>query len=347
MSSDLAGLAARESAPAAPCDRCPAGPRSDCARIPGRVEACEAVARDAGPAPATRVYTAESAVVALHAGERKPLGPLPVVPAGIVGDAVCLACEDWGLGRCAREGCAPCLHPQSERSVVAEARALLSVATPGPWEVTEYRGQNASPGQELAVCALGDPRSYQKPDGTWHGCIIARGMDGPTREPNAALIAAAPRLLAALCDEATALRERAERAEREVRVLKIERPDSEYDDLERIAQERADRAATLHAECARLTVVLDAACTERDALRERAERAESREDGWRASAHTGDEQVLTMRRERDAALARNAGLERVAEAARAWAASEDTDDGTEEDLFVAVLALDAAPAERG
>ena len=82
----------------------------------------------------------------------------------------------------------------NEQQVTAdEARALLDGATPGLWEVLVITDARALP-SDLAVVALDDPRSYRKPDGTWHAATIARGMDGPTREPNARLIAAAPSL---------------------------------------------------------------------------------------------------------------------------------------------------------
>lgn len=74
-----------------------------------------------------------------------------------------------------------------------EAQALLAETTVGPWSVSMIRDERAAR-DELGVIAKGDPRSHEKPDGTWHSAIICRGMEGPTREPNAQLIAAAPDL---------------------------------------------------------------------------------------------------------------------------------------------------------
>ena len=95
-------------------------------------------------------------------------------------------------------------------------RALLERATQTPWEVTEIRdGRQPEGVEELGVFAPCDVRSYQKPDETWHGALICRGMDGPTRAANAALIVAAVNALPGLLDAA----ERAERAEARVREL--------------------------------------------------------------------------------------------------------------------------------
>lgn len=83
----------------------------------------------------------------------------------------------------------------SDHITAEQAAILLADATPGPWEVAEVRDGAQGPGtQELTVCVNADPRSYQKPDGTWHSVFVCRGMDGPTREANAALLAAAPDL---------------------------------------------------------------------------------------------------------------------------------------------------------
>lgn len=92
-------------------------------------------------------------------------------------------------------------------------KARVSAATPGPWEVTEIRdGRQPEGVEELGVFAPNDPRSYQKPDETWHGALVCRGMDGPTRAANAAFIAYAREdvrdLVAALAEaRAAALRE--------------------------------------------------------------------------------------------------------------------------------------------
>ena len=80
----------------------------------------------------------------------------------------------------------------------AEARGLLSAMTPGTLEVSEIRDGrliDAAP-QELAVVIHDDARAHLKPDGTWHSVIVCRGMDGPTREANAAALASVKRALA-------------------------------------------------------------------------------------------------------------------------------------------------------
>ena len=89
-----------------------------------------------------------------------------------------------------------------------EARSLLAAMTPGTLEVAEIRDGrliDAAP-QELAVVIHDDARAHMKPDGTWHSVIVCRGMDGPTREGNAAALASVKRALAAVvaADVATA-----------------------------------------------------------------------------------------------------------------------------------------------
>ena len=82
-----------------------------------------------------------------------------------------------------------------ERDVVREARELLSKATPGPWgvlpsnnstlaHVETQEGTTAEQGQGFTVCSI--PKK---------------------RINDAELIARAPELLAALCDEVERLRE--------------------------------------------------------------------------------------------------------------------------------------------
>lgn len=98
----------------------------------------------------------------------------------------------------------------------ARLRALCEAATPGPWRETECRDGRQAPGvEELGIAALDDPRSYLKDDDTWHGVVVCRGMDGPTRAANAALIAAARTALPALLALLDAAEERAVDAERE------------------------------------------------------------------------------------------------------------------------------------
>lgn len=77
-----------------------------------------------------------------------------------------------------------------DESRLSAIKARVSAATSGPWEVTEIRdGRQPEGVEELGVFAPNDPRSYQKPDETWHSALICRGMDGPTRAANAAFIA--------------------------------------------------------------------------------------------------------------------------------------------------------------
>jgi len=79
-----------------------------------------------------------------------------------------------------------------------EARSLLAAMTPGTLEVAEIRDGrliDAAP-QELAVVIHDDARAHQKPDGTWHSVVVCRGMDGPTRDANAAAFVAVKRALA-------------------------------------------------------------------------------------------------------------------------------------------------------
>lgn len=107
----------------------------------------------------------------------------------------------------------------SDHITAEQAAILLADATPGPWEVAEVRDGAQGPGtQELTVCVNADPRSYQKPDGTWHSVFVCRGMDGPTREANAALLAAAPDLARTVIlreSEVAALRDVLAQTERE------------------------------------------------------------------------------------------------------------------------------------
>lgn len=72
-------------------------------------------------------------------------------------------------------------------------------ATPGPWEVATFSEDHpdALPG-EVAVFAPNHPESAIKSDGTWHGATICRGMTGPAKQDNAAVIALVPDMLDAL-----------------------------------------------------------------------------------------------------------------------------------------------------
>lgn len=121
-------------------------------------------------------------------------------------------------------------------------RALLERATQAPWEVTEIRdGRQPEGVEELGVFAPCDVRSYQKPDETWHGALICRGMDGPTRAANAALIVSAVNALPGLLD-------RVERAERDDALLdSAGRRILNLTAERNAATERAERAEHKHA----------------------------------------------------------------------------------------------------
>jgi hypothetical protein len=100
---------------------------------------------------------------------------------------------------------------------VERAATLLAGATGGTWEISVMR-DGVQVGEELAITVLDDPRAHEKPDGTWHAVIIARGLDGPTRQANGALLAAAPELARAYIVAAgyeSSLREQLATAERE------------------------------------------------------------------------------------------------------------------------------------
>lgn len=96
---------------------------------------------------------------------------------------------------------------------LAPILARCDAATAGPWEVTVCADDKALPG-ELGVHAPCDPRSHQKADETWHSCVIARGMDGPTSATNAEFIAAARTDVPVLVAEVQRLRADNERLTR-------------------------------------------------------------------------------------------------------------------------------------
>lgn len=118
----------------------------------------------------------------------------------------------------------------------ARLRALCEGAAPGPWAMTEFRdGRQAEGVEELGVFAPVDPRSREKPDGTWHSAIICRGMDGPTRGANATLIVGAVNALPALLNALDAADRAAELAVAALRA-EVERLRAEVEELSRSAQ---------------------------------------------------------------------------------------------------------------
>jgi hypothetical protein len=102
--------------------------------------------------------------------------------------------------------------PDTSDELAAEARQLLDAATPGPW---------ASTGGGFAQPAIVYAPGYEVIEGEGAARIaMCEFLDAPERRADAALIAAAPRLIAALLDERDAERAARERAEAEARQLR-------------------------------------------------------------------------------------------------------------------------------
>ena len=81
----------------------------------------------------------------------------------------------------------------TERMTADEARALLAGMTPGTLSVERAAGirRLAVPqGDELALVIRDSPREF---GGAMYSLEVCRGMDGPTREGNAAAFAAVKR----------------------------------------------------------------------------------------------------------------------------------------------------------
>ena len=133
--------------------------------------------------------------------------------------------------------------PDTSDELAAEARRLLDAATPGPW---------ASTGGGFAQPAIVYAPGYEVIEGEGAARIaMCEFLDAPERRADAALIAAAPRLIAALL-------ERAVTAEADLRALSTRTTgDSKVDlrmlyayeagimerDAERAARERAEAEA--------------------------------------------------------------------------------------------------------
>jgi hypothetical protein len=123
----------------------------------------------------------------------------------------CPHCNDEGVV-CTLDGeiIGPCDCTSDE--LFAEARRLLDAATPGPW---------ASTGGGFAQPAIVYAPGYEVIEGEGAARIaMCEFLDAPERRADAALIAAAPRLIAALLDERDAERVARERAEAEARQLR-------------------------------------------------------------------------------------------------------------------------------
>lgn len=78
----------------------------------------------------------------------------------------------------------------------------LAEATPGAWQMCRFASDHpdALPG-EVGVHAPDHPDAIRRPDGSYvHGITICRGMTGPAKYANAALIALAPDLARAVLD---------------------------------------------------------------------------------------------------------------------------------------------------
>ncbi len=93
-----------------------------------------------------------------------------------------------------------------DRMTADEARGLLAGMTPGTLSVERVVGTRrlAVPqGDELALVIRDAPREFE---GAMYSLEVCRGMDGPTREGNAAALASVKRALAAVvaADVATA-----------------------------------------------------------------------------------------------------------------------------------------------
>ncbi len=88
----------------------------------------------------------------------------------------------------------------SERMTGAEAARLLAAMTPGTLSVERVAGARrlAVPqGDELALVIRDAPRKFE---GAVYSLEVCRGMDGPTRDANAAGLAAVKRALAAVVE---------------------------------------------------------------------------------------------------------------------------------------------------
>jgi hypothetical protein len=122
--------------------------------------------------------------------------------------------------------------PDTSDDLFTEARQLLDAATPGPW---------ASTGGGFAQPAIVYAPGYEVIEGEGAARIaMCEFLDAPERRADAALIAAAPRLIAALLAERDAERAARERAEAALA--------NEMARLESLMTEMRDRAWSAEAE---------------------------------------------------------------------------------------------------
>lgn len=163
---------------------------------------------------------------------------------------------------------------EQSKAIIDRARALLAAATPGPWHAC---------GESRGWCDCGNVWSIPtdapvaSATAVWEGGELAHAAV----KANAALIAAAPSLLAAICDALESAERRAEEAE--------VRDAHNRAEVERVigptlvAMKRAgvDSLPDATEEPIRR---LDAAEAERDAFRERAGIADGREGAAKANA---------------------------------------------------------------
>jgi hypothetical protein len=109
------------------------------------------------------------------------------------------------------------------KELMEKARALLAAATPGPWQVVEFWGENFNEyGIEHKV-------PWDHPDKPMHFAKVhptnVQPLGDVLARANAALIAAAPGMLAALCDALAAADERSDEAERRADLAKMDERD--------------------------------------------------------------------------------------------------------------------------
>jgi len=145
-----------------------------------------------------------------------------------------LAGGGWLCMKCGASGLRA--DPDTNDDLAAEARQLLDAATPGPW---------ASTGGGFAQPAIVYAPGYEVIEGEGAARIaMCEFLDAPERRADAALIAAAPRLIAALLERAVTEPSHADpvSAEAVARTVAMSHIAAERD-AERAARERAETEA--------------------------------------------------------------------------------------------------------